>query len=275
MRRTGSSLISMRPTIRCTASRRGGSSTAITTATATCRSTSSAGAIWWPPSCGARTLTLRPTRWRIWRHRRSNLPPLSACADSAARQLRLRARAARWPGSRPTACTFDAGWRKPIGSSLKSRPSLRGLRRRADVPASRRGGSRTSAGRRGAAGAAGAGLWRRRNGQKTRPILASSSPRSRMPSARPAIFTKRSTVFAATWRTGTRNAGLIFMPIAPRPPPCGQTSCACGLPRWPMCCCASLRRIALHHTPFAKATCSTIRLKLLKIAPSCARVPAH
>ena len=37
--RTRSSLISMRPTIRCTASRRGGSSTAITTATATCRST--------------------------------------------------------------------------------------------------------------------------------------------------------------------------------------------------------------------------------------------
>ena len=31
---------------------------------------------------------------------------------------------------------------------------------------------------------------------------------------------------AATWRTGSRNASLIFMPIAPRPPPCGQTSCA-------------------------------------------------
>jgi Transposase DDE domain group 1 len=27
----------------------------------------------------------------------------------------------------------------------------------------------------------------------------------------------------------------------------------------------ALRRIALHHTPFAKATCDTIRLKLLKI----------
>ena len=65
--RTRSSLISMRPTIRCTASRRGGSSTAITTATATCRSTCSAGAICWTPSCGARTLTLRPARWRRWR----------------------------------------------------------------------------------------------------------------------------------------------------------------------------------------------------------------
>jgi hypothetical protein len=27
----------------------------------------------------------------------------------------------------------------------------------------------------------------------------------------------------------------------------------------------ALRRIALHHTRFAKATCGTIRLKLLKI----------
>ena len=27
----------------------------------------------------------------------------------------------------------------------------------------------------------------------------------------------------------------------------------------------ALRRIGLHHTPFAKSTCGTIRLKLLKI----------
>ena len=65
--RTRSSLISMRPTIRCTASRRGGSSTAITTATATCRSMCSAAVICWPPSCGARTSTPRPARWRRWR----------------------------------------------------------------------------------------------------------------------------------------------------------------------------------------------------------------
>ena len=41
--------------------------TAITTATATCRSTCSAGAICWPPSCGARTSTRRPARWKRWR----------------------------------------------------------------------------------------------------------------------------------------------------------------------------------------------------------------
>ena len=42
-----------------------------------------------------------------------------------------------------------------------------------------------------------------------------------------------------------------------------------GKPAAPVVCldglCAALRRIALHHTPFAKATCGTIRLKLLKI----------
>ena len=81
------------------------------------------------------------------------------------------------------------------------------------------------------------GWWRRRNGQKTRPIRASSSPHSRVPSARPAIFMKRSTAPAATWRTGSRSVSSISMPIAPRPPPCGQISCACGLPQWPMCCC--------------------------------------
>ena len=88
-----------------------------------------------------------------------------------------------------------------------------------------------------------------RPARKTRPILASSSPRSPVPSARPAIFTKRSTAPAATWRTGSRSVSSISMPIAPRPPPCGQTSCACGLPRWPMCCCA----------PCASSPCTTRR----------------
>jgi hypothetical protein len=32
-----------------------------------------------------------------------------------------------------------------------------------------------------------------------------------------------------------------------------------------LCAAGALRRIALHHTPFAKATCGIIRLKLLEI----------
>jgi hypothetical protein len=49
-----------------------------------------------------------------------------------------------------------------------------------------------------------------------------------------------------------------------RPPPCGQTSCACGLPRWPMCCCA----------PCAASPCTTRRSPKRPAAPfvsSCSR----
>jgi hypothetical protein len=56
--------LSMRPMIRCTVIRRGASFTAITTATAICRSTSFAAGICWPPSCGAPTLTPLPGRSR-------------------------------------------------------------------------------------------------------------------------------------------------------------------------------------------------------------------
>ena len=92
------------------------------------------------------------------------------------RQLRARHDAAagrrrRWPQSTPSAAELAIAWHltrccygaaesrreingvhflfglaKPIGSSPKSRPSLRGLRRRAGVPASRRGASKTSGG---------------------------------------------------------------------------------------------------------------------------------
>ena len=62
-----SSSISMRRMIHCTASRRGGSSTATTTATAICRSTCSAAVTCWSPSCGAPTWMRRPARSRRWR----------------------------------------------------------------------------------------------------------------------------------------------------------------------------------------------------------------
>ena len=47
------------------------------------------------------------------------------------------------------------------------------------------------------------------------------------------------------------------------------TSCAYGLPRWLNVLLCALRRLALEHTQFAKATCGTIRLKLLKIGALC------
>jgi hypothetical protein len=64
------------------------------------------------------------------------------------------------------------------------------------------------------------------------------SPHSNVPSANPATYMRRFTVLGATWRTGSKSASAISMPIAPRAPPCELTSYACGLPRWPTCCCA-------------------------------------
>ena len=56
--------LSTRPTTRCTGGKRGASSTAITIATATCRSTSSAAGICCRPSCARPTSTAAPGRSR-------------------------------------------------------------------------------------------------------------------------------------------------------------------------------------------------------------------
>src|SRR5437016_6064557 len=121
--------------------------------------------------------------------------------------------------------------------------------------------------RRAGPGAAGAGSSPRPNGRRGKPILVSSSPRSDATSARPSIFTRRSTAPAATWRTGSRSASSTSMRIAPRPPRCGPTSCACGSTRWLMSCCApcagsgstipSLRR--LPAAPFASSCSRSVR----------------
>ena len=80
--------------------------------------------------------------------------------------------------------------------------------------------------------------WSRRrrvvapSGRRGKPIRASWSPRCGATSARPSIFTRRSTAPAARWRTGSRSASSTSMRIAPRPPRCGPTSCACGSTQW-------------------------------------------
>ena len=66
-RRARSCSTSTPRTIRCTAIRKAGSFTAITTATAICRSIFSAGGICSPPNCGARTSTAPRARSRRWR----------------------------------------------------------------------------------------------------------------------------------------------------------------------------------------------------------------
>ena len=78
----------------------------------------------------------------------------------------------------------------------------------------------------------------RRSSPARKPIRALSSPRSSAANASPNISTRNFTALAARWRTASRSASSIFMPIAPRAPPCGPISCACGSPRWLMCCSA-------------------------------------
>src|SRR5512134_1660868 len=66
-RRGRSCSISTPPMIRCTATRKAGSSTAIVTVAVICRSTRSAAGSCWRQNCGARTSMPRPalrTRWR-------------------------------------------------------------------------------------------------------------------------------------------------------------------------------------------------------------------
>src|SRR5438552_12789542 len=76
---------------------------------------------------------------------------------------------------------------------------------------------------------------------------------------------RRPTVPAAIWKIASRNASSICLPTAPQRRQCAPTSCGCGLPRWLYVLLCALRRLALQHTQFAKATCGMIRLKLLKV----------
>ncbi len=41
----------------------------------------------------------------------------------------------------------------------------------------------------------------------------------------------------ATWKTGSKNASSTCLPTAPVRRPWPRTSCGCGSPPWPMCCC--------------------------------------
>src|SRR6516162_4638154 len=66
-RRPRSPSTSTPPTIRCTATRKGASSTATTTATAICRSMCFAAVICWPPNCARPTSTPAPAVSRRWR----------------------------------------------------------------------------------------------------------------------------------------------------------------------------------------------------------------
>ena len=173
-----SSSTSTPPTTRCTAIRKAGSSTAITIATAICRSMCSAAGICWRPSC-------RP----------SNIDGSAGSVEEVARivaQIR-----ARWPRTR-ILLRADSGfarealmaWCEAEPGRLRVRPRPQRAARRGDrrrTPAGRGGGVRDRQARPPLQGlplcdarqlvAPAPGDRPRRNGPRARPTRASSSPR--------------------------------------------------------------------------------------------------
>src|SRR5437016_9304651 len=131
---------------------------------------------------------------------------MEAAAGSVQEVARIVAQIrSRWPRVR-ILLRADSGFAREELMASKSRWNLTRPRRRAGARGGRSAASRTSYGRRAAAGAASAGSSPRPSSRKMRPIRASSSPRSRVPSAKPDISTRRSIAPAATWRTASRSA---------------------------------------------------------------------
>ena len=131
--------------------------------------------------------------------------------------------------------------------------------------ASRRGASRTSAGRRWTAGSR-----RRRVVAKAEWTQGEANPRFVVTSLKPkatgaAISTSRSTAPAARWRTASRSARPICSRTGPRPATMRANQLRLWFASMAYVLLCALRRIGLPHTQFAEASCGTIRLKLLKI----------
>ena len=141
--------------------------------------------------------------------------------------------------------------RSPPRSSPRSSPSWRRRKPRPGAPASPPAASRTSPGPLATVGAAPAASSPRWSGPEARPIRASSSPRPPARSARAQNRIKECPLDLFADRTSS------------------NTLRANQLRRWfaamAYVLMAALRRIGLSHTQFARATCGTIRLKLLKI----------
>ena len=218
-RRPGSSLISMPPTIRCTGIRKGGSFTATTTATATCRSTSSAAVTCWRRSCGPPTSMPRPGRSRrspgSWRRsaRAGRHAHHSAC------RLGLCARRADELVREPTASTSSSGW--PGTSVLCARSGPSWPRRATESRASGEPARRFKE-----------LIWStRRSWSRERRVIAKAewtqgeaNPRFIVTSLTAADGDGRhlyeaSTAPAARWRTASRSVRWTCSPIAHPPPP--------------------------------------------------------
>ncbi len=264
-RRRRSPSISTPPTTRCTGIRKGVSSTAITTTTAICRSTCSAAGICWPPNCARPISTPAPAASRRWR----GSSPASASAGPAVRIL-LRADSGfarealmAWCENNGVDFLFGLAKNAPPGRRDRDR-TRRGRRAEPDRPASRRAASRTSPGGRARAGAASAGSSPRRNGP-----TAQANPRFVVTSLTREEHEARhlyEKLYCARGEMENRIKECQLDLYADRTS--AHTMRANQLRLWfasmaYVLLCA-LRRIGLAHTQFARASCGTIRLKLLE-----------
>jgi len=109
-------------------------------------------------------------------------------------------------------------------------------------------------GRHATAGAASVASSPRRNGRRqANPRFVVTSLSREEHEARH-LYEKALLRTRRDWRTGSRSASSTLC-RSTRPKQWRATSCGCGLLRWPMCCCAPLRRIGLAHTQFVRASC--------------------
>src|SRR5215469_8946400 len=235
------------PTIRCTGTRKAASFTAITTATAICRCTSSAVRICWRPNSGPPTSTPQPARSRRWR------------ADAGfAREALMR-----WCETNGVDFLFGLAKNKRLVGEIAG-----------ELAAAEEDG--------------------KASGQPARRFKESQW------STRDSWSRQRRVVAKAEWTRGAANPRFVVTSLSPEDAAPQQLYeeiyCARGdmenrikecqldlfadrtsaatmranqLRLWfasmaYVLLCA-LRRLALPHTQFAKATCGTIRLKLLKI----------
>ena len=211
----------------CMAIRRAASSTAITTAIATCRCTSFVAGTCSPPSCGARTSMPRPGGRRGRAHRRPDPGALAPGRDPATGRFRLCPRRADG--------VVRGEWRRlplwPRPQRAAGRRDRRGARRSEAESLAQGAPARRFADSRGARSTAGAG----RAGSSPRPSTcpkgqthASSSLRCRRARSTPAPSTRTSIAPAARSRTGSRSSSSTCSPTAPRRRPCAPTSSGSG-----------------------------------------------
>src|SRR6266480_449922 len=255
----------MRPMIRCTASRRGGSSTAITIATVICRSTYSAAAICWSPSCGAPTWTRRRARSRRWARLvariRARWPRTRILlrADSGFAREDLMA----WCEANGVDFLFGLAQNERLIAEIKTELDLVAIKSRRTGRPERRFKTFLWATRR---------TWsrRRRVVAKAEWTKGEANPRFVVTSLRrdecktKYLYEK---VYCARGDMENRIKECQLDLYADRTS--AATMRANQLRLWfysmaYVLLCA-LRRIRLHDTEFAQATCGTIRLKLLKI----------